>query len=145
MGRQTQPLFRHVVTLVVILASLQVSVWGQGSGSITGVVRDSTQAAIPSVAVKIVNTQSGVVTNIVTNETGSYRANSVSPGIYRIEASLPGFTTAVREATVSTGDVVAVDLILQVGQQEQSVNVVAEAPLTESQSSSVGQVVDHKY
>src|SRR5262245_15827384 len=147
MRHQIRPLFRNIIFLLGIVIGLQGSIWAQGSGSITGVVRDSTQAAIPSVSLKVVNVQSGVVTNLVTNDTGSYRVNSLPPGTYRIEASLPGFATAVRESvTVSTGDIVAVDLTLQVGAQEQSVTVVSEAaPLTESQSSSVSQVVDHKY
>src|SRR5262249_1469964 len=128
MRLQIRPPFRNVIFLLGIVVWLQGSIWAQGSGSITGVVRDSTQAAIPSVSVKMVHVQSGVVTNLVTNETGSYRVNSLAPGVYRIEASLSGFTTAVRESvTVSTGDIVAVDLVLQVGPQEQSVTVLSEA------------------
>src|SRR5262245_33510976 len=107
MRRQLRPLFRNISFLLGMVVWFQGSVWAQGSGSITGVVRDSTQAAIPSVSLKIVHVQSGVVTNLVTNETGLYRANSLPPGVYRIEASLPGFTTAVRESVpVSTGDIV---------------------------------------
>ena len=119
---------------------LQFSVWGQlGSGSITGVVRDTSQGAIPDAAIKIIHTQSGVVTNAVSNETGSYRVNSILPGNYRIEVTATGFSQVVREGiTLSTGQTLAADFTLQVGQHSESVLVVAGAELTETQSSSLG-------
>src|SRR5437762_10018945 len=104
------------LTAIVVLC-LQATVWGQGSGSITGVVRDVTQSAIPSVSVQITHVQTGVSTTVLTNETGAYRANSLPPGTYRIEATLPGFSPAVLEgAALSTGQVLAADLTLQVGE-----------------------------
>src|SRR5207249_4335271 len=79
------------------------------------------------------------------NEAGAYRVNSILPGTYRIEATLPGFSPANRKATLSTGQTLAVDLILQVGEFSQSIEVTAAVELAESQSSSIGQVVDHMY
>src|SRR5438128_891783 len=130
----------------IALLFLQATVSAQGSGSVTGVVRDATQSAIPSVSVQITNVQTGVSTTVLTNETGAYRASSLLPGTYKIEATLPGFTPAIRDgATLSTGQTLAVDLVLQVGELNQSVEVVATAELAESQSSTIGQLVDHKY
>ncbi len=135
---------RNAGILVVVLF-LQVTLWSQGTGSITGVVRDATQSAIPSVSITITNTQTGVSTDVISNEAGAYRVNSILPGTYRIEATLPGFSPANRQATLSTGQTLAVDLILQVGEFSQSIEVTAAVELAESQSSSIGQVVDHKY
>ncbi len=126
---------------------LAVQLLGQvGSGSITGVVRDASQSPVPQSAIKLVNSESGVVTNVVTNETGAYRVNSILPGIYRVEASASGFDTSVRrDIALSTGQTLAVDLALQVGQQNQTMNVESGGDLTETQSSSLAQVVGHKY
>ena len=66
------------------------------------------------------------------------------PITYRIEATLPGFSPANREATLFTGQTLAVDLILQVGEFSQSIEVTAAVELAESQSSSIGQVVDQE-
>src|SRR5437016_5509228 len=118
-------LARTLLMLLIILY-LEVSVWAQGSASITGVVRDVTQSAIPSVSVQITHVQTGVSTTVLTNETGAYRANSLPPGTYRIEATLPGFSAAVLDGIVlSTGQVLVADLTLQVGDLNQSVEVVA--------------------
>lgn len=126
---------------------LVVQLVGQvGTASITGVVRDASQSPIPQSAVKIVNSESGVVTNVVTNETGAYRVNSILPGTYLVEASAAGFDTAVRRGiALSTGQTLAVDLTLQVGQQSQTVTVESAGDLTETQTSSLAQVVGHKY
>src|SRR3989442_1619566 len=123
------------------------AIWGQsGSGSITGVVKDASQAPIPNAAVKIVNAQSGVTTKGVSNEAGAYRVNSILPGTYRIEASAPGFDTVVqKDLVLSTGQTLALDLTLQVGEQHQTVTVDASSSLSETQSSSLSQVVGHKY
>src|SRR5215813_1919904 len=91
------------VVMISVLLWVEIPVWSQGSGSITGVVRDTTESAIPSVSIKIKNTQTGVTNEVLSNQAGSYRVNSVPPGTYRIEAALPGFSKASREVTVSTG------------------------------------------
>src|SRR5437016_10537689 len=136
----------QIAGVLVTILYLQATAWTQGSGSITGVVRDATQSAIPGVSVEITNVQTGVSTTVLTNETGAYRVNSIPPGTYRIQATLPGFAPAIRDGvTLSTGQTLAVDLILQVGELNQSLEVVAIAELAESQSSTIGQLVDHKY
>src|SRR6266851_9532129 len=107
------------LNVATVLVYLQASVWAQGSASITGVVTDASQAPIPSATVKIVNEQSGVTTNAVSNEVGAYRVNSIQPGTYRIEAVATGFNPIVRRNIVlSTGQTLAADLTLQVGDQQ---------------------------
>src|SRR5437867_13299120 len=94
----------RIAALVAIL-SVPVSLWPQvGSGSITGVIRDATQSAIPNAAIKVINTQSGVRANAVSNATGAYRVNALLPGSYRIEATVSGFSPVIQEGiTLSTG------------------------------------------
>src|SRR6266481_4291647 len=116
--RHSQRLTGAAVAFILVLPPA----YGQvGSGSITGVVRDSTQSPIPGAGIKIINAQSGVITNAATNETGGYRVNSLLPGTYRIEASAQGFDTVVqKDLALSTGQTLAVDVTLQVGEQHQT-------------------------
>src|SRR5690348_10403138 len=96
-----QPLFRifrrsrRGLAAIAIAALFAPAPAQVGSSSITGVVRDASQSPIPGADIKIIHTQSGVITNAVTNETGAYRVNSILPGTYRIEASAQGFDTVV--------------------------------------------------
>src|ERR1041384_1531638 len=101
--------------ILVLAFVLPLSAWGQGSGTITGVVRDALQSVVPGTSVHITNQQSGVHTTAVTNETGTYRANSILPGIYKIEVNAPGFSPLVRDGiSLSTGQTLAIDLTVEV-------------------------------
>src|SRR6266404_1279331 len=66
-----------------------------GNASVGGFVQDPTQAFIPGVTVTATNKQTGVVTSVVTNESGTYNVPSLLPGVYRLSAELPGFRTRV--------------------------------------------------
>jgi hypothetical protein len=116
-----------------------------GNSAITGNVNDATGAALPHVDVAIVNENTGASVRTRTNDAGMYRVNSLLPGSYRIEAGLTGFDKLIRAGlTITVGQVLPIDLVLQVGQTNESVNVEATAPLTDTQSSSVSQVVNRK-
>src|SRR4051812_22098804 len=110
-----------VVSAVCPLVNAQV-----GSSTITGEVRDATEAAVAGARVKVINTQSGVTTELVTNEAGAYRANSILPGVYTVTASAPGFETTSRtNVSLTTAQTVVLDLVLRVGQQNETINVEA--------------------
>jgi hypothetical protein len=116
-----------------------------GTSTITGTVKDATGAAVPAVRVKVVNEQSGALQSTLTNETGIFRVGSLMPGSYRIEAEAEGFQRLVRRpVTVEVGQVLALDLALELGKASETVNVTEAAPLTESQTSNVGQVVNRE-
>src|SRR5687767_6732514 len=83
---------------VCILASAVL--FGQTTGQISGLVTDPTGAVLPGVEVTLTRTDTGVVRNAVTNETGSYTFPSLNPGPFRLEVSLPGFRTFVQSGIV---------------------------------------------
>ena len=60
-----------------------------------GFVQDPSQAFIPGVTVTATNTQTGVVSKAITNESGTYNITALLPGTYKLTAELPGFKTQV--------------------------------------------------
>src|SRR6267142_2221564 len=62
-----------------------------GNASVGGFVQDATKAFIPGVTVTATNTQTGVVSTTVTNESGVYNISSLLPGTYKLTAELSGF------------------------------------------------------
>src|SRR5688500_15447340 len=87
---------RFVLATVLLYVGLTSGALAQSSnGSIGGVVRDASQALIPGVTIKVANTQTGVISTSVTNESGVYNVPSLLPGIYKVSAELPGFRTSV--------------------------------------------------
>jgi carboxypeptidase family protein/TonB-dependent receptor-like protein len=135
-----------IFTLVLIIFIPMLGFGQTGSGSITGTVKDATDAPIPSVDIKISNLDTGVQFDTLSNEVGLYRVTALGPGNYRIEAELPGFNHLSQGPVVlQVGQTLGVDLVLQVGEVSESVEVLATVGLVESQTSSLGQVVDHTY
>src|SRR5450759_2280917 len=131
----------------VLLVALSVSfaLAQSGNSTISGSVKDASEAAVPTARVKIVNVETGVQFDTVTNSAGLYRAGALVPGSYRIEVDAVGFDHLTRgPLTLQVSQTLALDLTLTVGQQSATVNVVESAPVTESQSSNIAQAVNRQ-
>src|SRR6266850_7279708 len=75
------------LTALLLLVFLPGSVFGQSANAnVSGTVSDASRALIPGVTITATNTQTGVVTNVVTNETGAYSFASLQTGIYKVTA-----------------------------------------------------------
>src|SRR5438093_1522442 len=107
-------------------------------GSITGVVEDTTKAAIPGVSVSVINTATNATTHVVSSESGTYSAANLPPGTYRMEASLTGFRSAkVDGIRLAAGATARVDITLNLGAIEESVTVMARSPLVSTEDAKV--------
>src|SRR5438874_12699543 len=81
--------------------------------TVTGIVKDAQGAVIPGVTVTVLNTETNVSTEDVTNPSGVFTIQKLQPGPIRITASLPGFKTFVREGiTLRTAETVTVNVQL---------------------------------
>jgi hypothetical protein len=88
---------KSVFAAAVLLSLLTVSQLSSQSTNATvgGTVQDASGAFIPGVTVSATNTATGIVTMLVSNESGAYQFASLQPGNYEFKAELPGFQTAV--------------------------------------------------
>ena len=88
-------------SLLIAAVSLCIAAAGfaqsTNSSDLRGTVTDSTGAVIPGATVTIVNTETGVTTNLTTNNAGIYDSVSIRPGKYRITISKEGFQKLVRD------------------------------------------------
>jgi hypothetical protein len=110
-----------------------------------GRVADSSGAVVPNVEVRATNNATGTTATGRTNESGSYVIPYLLPGTYEVEAALTGFKTFLRGGIqIRVGDSVGLDITLQPGDVAERVDVTAEAPLLETNSASIGQVVDQR-
>ena len=108
----------RVVACFVAALAIPIVAFAQSErGSITGVVMDTSRAAIPGVSVRVINVGTNATATLVSSETGSYSAASLPPGVYRIEASIPGFQSAnVDGVRLTAGATARVDITLNLGQ-----------------------------
>lgn len=113
-----------------------------GTSTITGRVTDATGAVVPNVAIKVVQKSTNFISTATTNTEGIYRVLSLQPGEYRVTFEAAGFKRIVRDdVSLRTGDTLAVDMALQVGQVSDSVEVTGSAAALETETSATGSVV----
>jgi hypothetical protein len=114
-------------------------------GTINGRITDPSGAVIPSASVVVTNLAMGQKTSITANQDGYYQALFLNPGLYQVDAVAPGFKKAIRDKVeVRIADRLEINLTLEIGASEQSVTITAEAPLLNTESGSLGTVVDSK-
>ena len=115
------------------------------TGTLLGNVTDTSGAAVPGATVTARETQTNVSRTTTTNETGYYIFSSLQNGTYAVEAELQGFKKVLREGVrVDVNTTVRVDLKLEVGQLNETVQVAAETPLLQTDRTDTGRIIESK-
>jgi hypothetical protein len=135
-----------VSAIAMAIVALPCAAFAQTErGTITGIVMDSTKAAVPGVAVKVLNTSTNAAANVISSESGSYSAANLPPGTYRIEAMLQGFQISIVDGiTLNAGTTTRVDVLLNLGPVTESVNVTAEQTTLQTEDAKVATIVPNR-
>jgi Carboxypeptidase regulatory-like domain/TonB dependent receptor len=143
--------YGHVCILRSLLAAAILITFGGRSqaqvdtGSITGIVTDTSGAVVNGARVTLTNEGTGTALSTTTAANGTYDFSPVRIGNYRLDVAAPGFKTAVQNhVVVDVSARVSQDFKLQPGAVSETVEVTAGAPVLQSQDASVGQVVDQR-
>ena len=111
------------------------------TGSIAGVIRDPSGAAVPSATAKAVSTVTGLARAIGASAQGDFSFPALLAGEYEVSVEAPGFQRIVREAIVEAGTTTTADFTLRVGDMKDSVTVGGASPQMHYDSHTVGGVV----
>jgi hypothetical protein len=127
-----------VVMLLLAASTGQVFAQAVNAGEIRGTVTDPSGAVVPGVNVAILNTQTGVKTDVVTNDAGIYDALSILPGNYTITFGKEGFSKLVKQGIDLRIQVITVNAQLAVGTSSQTVEVNAQGTLLRTEGAEQG-------
>jgi Carboxypeptidase regulatory-like domain len=122
-----------LTTLLVTLAAGQ----SMTTGDITGTVTDPSGAVVANVQLTLKSLDKGNTQSAETNAQGQYRFPLLSPGNYSISASAAGFKTITVTQSVAVGGTAVTNLKMEVGNTSTTVEVSAEAPLLQTDSSEI--------
>ncbi|MBI4909376.1 MAG: TonB-dependent receptor [Acidobacteria bacterium] len=115
----------------------------QDMGVVTGLVTDSTGALIPGARVTVTNRDTNESRSLETNAAGSYTIGPLRIGNYDIAVEKTGFKKTLRQGLeLHAQDRVRADFQLEIGQMTEAVSVSADAPLLQSESSTLANVVE---
>lgn len=140
--------FRGFVVSAFALLFMAGSLLGQRAdrATITGFVTDPSGNSIPNAAVKIVNENTNVQTDLTTNEAGAYTSPLMVLGTYTVTVEHPGFKTGVRSGIATLGgQTYRVDIALQLGTVSEKVEVSAAAEMVNTEQPDVAHTVGEQF
>jgi hypothetical protein len=131
--------FCAAAALVLTVAALHAQ---NISGTILGTVTDPSGARVAAASVTITNKATNQSVRVTTANDGYYEASYLPPGPYTTQVVMRGFKTVVRsDIELQVESRLRIDFTLEVGDASTSISVTGEAPLVESETVSLGQVV----
>src|SRR5580698_3347375 len=134
--------FLLAVAVIWMLTVGLVAAQNRNSGEIRGTVLDPTGAVIPGAEVIIRNTATGVVTQLTSDRSGIYDAESLIPGPYSVEFQKQGFESTVVNNIVLHVEPITVDGKLQVGASATTVSVDADQTLIQTETSDTRETIN---
>jgi hypothetical protein len=115
------------------------------SAAITGRITDPSGGVTPQAQITVRNTDTGISRLAVSNDQGYYTVPALPPGNYEMTVEKQGFQPAARTGIrLNVDEKARIDVSLELGSVMESVQVSAQAVLLESESSTLGQLVQNK-
>ena len=133
-----------VLRVAPLLLFVSFSAFSQvDTGTLSGVVKDQSGAVLQNAPVKIESPSTGIALQFLTNAQGFYAAPDLKAGVYRVSASAPGFDTVIQtNVELRVQDRLSINFTLTIGQSKTAVSVESKISPLETETSSVGQVVE---
>jgi hypothetical protein len=134
--------------VIVLTSAVCATLFAQSDrGTIRGVVRDTSGAVVPNAAVAVVNIGTNSEYKTISNaSTGDFTAPGLPTGNYRVRVESSGFKSLVQEpVAVLAGDTVSLDIKLEVGATQETVEVTSDAPLIQTDTARVATQVSNKF
>lgn len=137
--------FLGYLVLSVVLVFPAILRAQMDQGTITGVVKDNAGAVVSGADVTLTNTGTGLVLHTTTDSSGIYEFSPIKIGNYSVSASAAGFSSTLQKnLRVDIQERLNVILVLKPGSVSQTVTVSTAPPLLQTQTGSVGQVMETK-
>ena len=136
--------FRHLamVPLVLFLPVLYAQV---NTSAIAGIVTDASGSVIPNANVTVTQPATGLIRKATTNDSGEYVVAQLGPGLYEVKVETQGFQKGIaKEINLAIAQRERVDFALTVGVVSEQVEVAARAELAETESASLGQLIERR-
>jgi hypothetical protein len=128
-----------------LMLLLVAPLWAQSTATLQGTVTDAQGGTVPGASVTATNEATGVQRAVITDAAGHYQMAALPGGSYKLDARLTGFQPkVVNGVLLGVAQTVVLNVQLGVSGVTEEVAVTAEAPVIESSTTSVGQVISQR-
>jgi hypothetical protein len=136
---------RSVLAGIVITMSTTAPAWAQGGSTrtaLSGTVLDTAGGVVPGATVDVKHARTGVVTSVVTNDSGVFDVPALDAGVYVVTVSLSGFRSVVKtDVELLSGVPRALRVELEVGGVQEAVEVRGGSQLVQTQTTTVSATI----
>jgi Carboxypeptidase regulatory-like domain len=108
------------------------------TSSVQGIVTDAQGGIIPGANVTATNVDTTASRSVLADETGKYSLLQMPPGAYKLQVLKPGFATYATEVQLQIDTPATLNIQLELGQASQTINVVAEASIVNTETATIG-------
>src|SRR6266852_5830073 len=140
--------YSHLMSALLLVLVTLVSpslIRADVTGSILGVVRDKTQAVMVGVHIVATNVENNLSRDTTSAADGSYRFLALPAGTYKVTATVSGFRQyTTTDIDVKVNDQLKIDITLEVGSVQQTVEVSANGVQVETTTTQLGDVIESK-
>lgn len=138
-------MFRKMLFALLLAVLARPAGAQQFKANLTGTITDGQGAVIPGVTVTVMNTDTNVAAETISDSSGAFAVRDVVPGKYRVTAALSGFKTFVRDGIVlHTAETATISVKMEIGNLEETVTVSAGLTAVESNQGVLSQTMDNK-
>jgi hypothetical protein len=138
--RRNSLILERLLAILLSPAAIQGQV---STADIIGTAFDPSGSVVVGAHVTVRNHSTDLVRTVSSNESGNFLVPALPVGHYSVSADMPGFKGFnVADVVLAEGDRLRIDLHMQVGQANESVNVVAQTPALQADTSSVGTLIN---
>jgi len=111
--------------------------------SLRGQVEDASGAVVPNAALTLTNIDQNRPWTTTSNDAGVYVFQQIPPGSYKLQVEAQGFKRLTRDGLIlQVAQIAEVNLRMELGSVNETIQVSAETPLLETASSTLGEVVN---
>jgi hypothetical protein len=139
--------WKSALLLVLLLGCSQTVAFAQTAetGAVAGVVSDPTGAIVTEANIQVTNESTGQIRTSVSQANGRYTVALLPPGTYRIAVKKPGFSEKIESGVhIDVSGTTRLDIVMVLGELTQKVTVDAEPSMVDTESSTLGRVVDQQ-
>jgi hypothetical protein len=131
-----------IAMLCTVLGALS---FAQSTATLVGVVKDPSGAVVSNANISAKQPSTGLVRTTTTNASGYYSIASLPVGTYDVTVTAPGFKeNVVQGVTLRVDQTADVNIQISLGQVSQEVSVQGSAPMVDTTTTAVGDVVENR-
>ncbi len=145
--QESKIISRLVIIIALTMLAFPLKSFGQsaGTGSIQGIITDSTGAVIGNASITVTDIRTQGKHTGITAESGLYSFPNLSIGTYTVDVEAQGFQHYTQSNVVlEVGSSIAVNVVMVVGGSEQKVEVQASGLALQTEDTSFKQTIDQK-